>query len=210
MELDTSVRITYPGKEPMLFKSINEASDYTLELNKSDSWYKYLTVNAIKIRANNYAKLDKVIPKDNILCEWLNDKTVRHFRAKSSKRRGSNWEYKIRDRLKDIGFIHVVTSRGESKHKDNDNIDLIDLDNKLPVNIQAKSYKSAPDYNLIRQGCSDIDKPFIVAWQNSNVDDWFEARRNSDDIPIEKELFMVPAKFFYKLLEAYSKYYKIL
>lgn len=210
MDLNTSVRITYPGKGSIRFEDIQTASDYTFQLHQQDPNIKYLTVNAIKLRANKYATVDRLVPKDNIICEWLDNHTIRHFRAKNSKNRGSNWEYKVRDKLKEIGFVDVVTAKGESRRKDNDNIDLIDLANKLPVNIQAKSYKSCPDYNMIRQGCPDIDKPYVIAWQNSNSENYFKVRMRNNDIPIEKELFLVPAEFFYTLLESYSKYNKIL
>lgn len=209
-QLNTAVRITYPKKPPYEFKTIEEASDFTLAENRRDCKIKYLTVAMIKMRANKYATADRIVPKDNIICEWLDDHTIRYYRAKRAKSRGSGWEYKIRDNLKKIGFKNIVTARGESRNADNNNIDLVDLDNKLPVSIQAKSYKSCPDYNSIRQGCDVIDKPFVIGWQNSNCDDWFAARKLSKDIPIEKELFLVPADFFYKLLEGYSKYNKII
>lgn len=109
-----------------------------------------MTAQAIKIRANKYASADRIIPKDNILCEWLDDHTIRYYRAKASKAKGSNWEYKVRDALRKIGYTGVKTSRGESRNADNNNIDLVDTANKLPVSIQCKSYKYCPDYNMIR------------------------------------------------------------
>ena len=81
----------------------------------------------------------------------------------------------------------------------------------LPCVVYPCVYKSCPDYNMIRQGCDIVDKPFIVAWHCSQPDDYFKIRKNTDlNIPIEKDLMLVPADFFYKLLDAYTKYNKIL
>lgn len=210
-QLDTSVRITFPGMNPLEFDSVEKAVDEIDKMARVNPRVKQLSAQAIKIRANKYASADRIIPKDNILCEWLNDHTIRYYRAKSAKRNGSGWEYKVRDALKRIGYKNVTTARSESRNADNNNIDLVDLDKKLPISVQCKAYKSCPDYNMIRQGCDVVDKPFIVAWHCSQPDDYFKIRKNTDlNIPIEKDLMLVPADFFYKLLDAYTKYNKIL
>lgn len=196
---------------PMEFKSIEEAEEAIIRLSETNPRIKILSALALKMRANKYSSANRTIPKDNILCEWLDDHTIRYYRAKSSKSKGSNWEYKVRDALKQMGYRGATTSRGESKNADNNNIDIIDVDHKLPINIQCKAYKSCPDYNTIRQGCDDEKTPFIVAWHCSQPDDYFKVRKNKDlNIPIEKNLMLVPAEFFYKLLDAYTKYNNIL
>ena len=210
-QLNTSVRITFPGCNPIEFDSIEQAVSVLKTKSKDDPRIKPLTEQAIKIRANRYASADRIIPKDNILCEWLDDHTIRYYRAKASKSKGSNWEYKVRDAIRKIGYTGVKTARGESRSTDNNNIDLIDTDNKLPVSVQCKSYKSCPDYNMIRQGCDVTDKPFVVAWHCSQPDDYFKIRKNKDlDIPIEKDLMLIPADYFYELLDAYTRYYHII
>lgn len=157
------------------------------------------------LRANAYATADRTVPSDGILCEWLDDSTIRYYRAKAARRKGSSWEYTVRDKIKELGF-NVTTSRSESKRTDANNIDIIDVDGLLPVSIQCKNQKNAPNYNEIRQGCDVADLPFIIAWRCSQPDSYFRKYKNAySKLPIEKELMMVPADFFYDLLEAYVK-----
>ena len=94
-QLNTSVRITFPGCNPIEFDSIEQA----------------VSVLKIKSKANRYASADRIIPKDNILCEWLDDHTIRYYRAKASKSKGSNWEYKVRDAIRKIGYIGINLSK---------------------------------------------------------------------------------------------------
>lgn len=210
-QLNTSVRITFPRCNPIEFDSVEQAVSVLKIKAKDDPRIKPLTAQAIKLRANRYASADRIIPKDKILCEWLDDHTIRAYRAKASKAKGSNWEYKVRDAIRKIGYIGVKTSRGESRNADNNNIDLVDTENKLPVLLQCKSYKSCPDYNTIRQGCDITDKPFVVAWHNSQTEEYFKIRKNKAlNIPIEKDLMLVPADYFYELLDVYTKYNHII
>src|ERR1700744_2425012 len=55
-----------------------------------------------------------------------------------------------------LGFPHVVTSRSESRSRDNDQIDVLNKDEyingRLPYNVQGKCYSSTPDYSLIFLG----------------------------------------------------------
>lgn len=197
--------------EAMEFDSIEDAELELKRMTLENPKVKALTAHTIKLRANKYSSADRIIPKDNILCEWMDDSVIKYYRAKSAKRTGSAWEYKVRDALKRIGYTQVVTSRSESRTADNNNIDLVDTEGKLPINIQCKSYKRHPDYNAIRQGCNDIEKPFIIAWHCSQPDVYFDSRKEKNSkIPIEKDLMIVPADFFYELLNAYTKYNHIL
>ena len=109
--MNTSVRITFPSCNPIEFDSIEQAVSALKIKSKDDSRIKPLTEQAIKIRANRYASADRIIPKDNILCEWLDDHTIRYYRAKASKSKGSNWEYKVRDALKRIGYTGINLSK---------------------------------------------------------------------------------------------------
>lgn len=55
-----------------------------------------------------------------------------------------------------LGFPHVVTSRSESRSRDNDQIDVLNKDEyingRLPYNVQGKCYASTPDYSMIFEG----------------------------------------------------------
>lgn len=73
-----------------------------------------------------------------------------------NRARGNNYERQIAKELRELGF-NVVTSRSESKRVDNNKVDLIDLDNKLPCAIQLKKTTSTPAYFTIRDE-STVDK----------------------------------------------------
>lgn len=79
-----------------------------------------------------------------------------------SKNKGSAYERQIAKELRDIGFTGVVTARSESKSKDDDKIDLIDKDSKLPVEIQLKRTIAIPQYFKIREQSSVDNKKFAI------------------------------------------------
>lgn len=84
-------------------------------------------------------------------------------RSKSySRNKGHAYERKIVKELKDIGFTGVVTSRQESKSADDNKIDIVDTENKLPINIQLKSTQVTPSYFSISKLCSVKNKPFVI------------------------------------------------
>ena len=79
-----------------------------------------------------------------------------------SKNKGSAYERKIAKELRELGFTGVVTSRSESKSKDDDKIDLIDKDGYLPIEIQLKSTLVTPSYFKIREESSVDNKKFVI------------------------------------------------
>ncbi|MCU0322686.1 MAG: hypothetical protein MUE72_09735 [Chitinophagaceae bacterium] len=64
-------------------------------------------------------------------------------RGKRNRSAGSNWERELAKLFRDIGYLHVVTTRSESRSRDAQKIDLINKDEgvngRLPFNIQAKN-----------------------------------------------------------------------
>lgn len=180
-ELNTSVRLTYKDGHTEDFTTIEEASEIS-----------GLSIQAIKIRANKNS-----IPKDGIACEWLDEHTKRSYRARKSKIKGKDLEYQIRDRLRAIGYEGCERSAGESKKLDNAKVDICDTTGKLPVNIQAKNYANTPNYFGIKEQCPDKSKPFCLCWKKNTL-------------TTDNTIYMIPDEFFYQLLDAYTKYYKIL
>lgn len=79
-----------------------------------------------------------------------------------SKAKGNAYEVRIAKELRDLGFTGVVTARSESKSKDDDKIDLIDKDSKLPVEIQLKRTIAIPQYFKIREQSSVDNKKFAI------------------------------------------------
>lgn len=81
--------------------------------------------------------------------------------GKRNRQRGNEYERRIAKELNDIGF-QVVTSRNESKRTDDNKVDLIDLSNKLPVQLQLKRVTSTPQYFKIREESTVPNKNFAL------------------------------------------------
>ena len=180
--MNTACKATFKNGEVKEFSSIEEASEVT-----------GLSIQAIKIRCNKPG----CVGKDKTAFEWLDEHTKRSYSAKKSRSKGKTLEYEIRDHLRDIGYVGVERSAGESKKLDNAKIDLIDLEGKLPINIQAKNYANTPSYFNIRKECPDKSKPFCLCW-----------KKNTETV--DNTIFMIPDTFFYELLDAYTKFHHIL
>ena len=113
-----------------------------------------------------------------------------------NKQRGNAYEVKIAKELRDIGFTGVVTSREESKKADDNKIDLIDTENKLPCNIQLKRTISTPQYFNIRKETTVCPKTFVVMWNKQrNVNGRFMS---------DGEMVMMDKEFFYELIKVYA------
>ncbi len=174
-ELNTSCRATFKDGSTKDFSSIEEAAQET-----------GLTVAAIKIRCNKQG----CGGKDKTTFEWLDEHTKRSYQAKKSRSKGASWEREVINKLKEIGFTGCVTSRGESKKVDNNKIDIIDTEGKLPINIQCKQYQNTPSYFTIRDACTDKSKPFAVFWKKSP-----EGGENS-----KGSIVMIDTDYFLQLL----------
>ena len=87
----------------------------------------------------------------------------RKSRSKSySRTKGHNYETKIARELRDLGFSNIVTSRSESKSMDDNKVDLIDKDNKLPCAIQLKCTQTIPSYFKIRSESTVNPEDFVI------------------------------------------------
>ena len=175
MELNTSCRATFKDGTTQEFNSIEEASEKT-----------GLSIASIKIRCNKPGASGK----DKTTFEWLDTFTKRHYQAKKSKNKGSAFEAEVINHLKEIGYTCCVRAAGESKKADNNKIDIVDTDRKLPVNIQCKNTQNLPNYFTIRDACSDKSKPFVMAWK--------KAAEGGSVSP--GTVFIIPDTLFYELL----------
>lgn len=178
-ELNTSCKATFKNGTTQEFSSIEEAAEAT-----------GLTVAAIKIRCNKPG----CGGKDKTTFEWLDSFTRRHYQAKKSKNKGSEWESEIIKHLREIGYEGCVRAAGESKFADNNKIDIVDTNHELPINIQAKNTQNLPNYFTIRDACTDKTKPFCLAWKKAA-----EGGSNSPG-----SVMVVPMDFFYELLSVYK------
>ena len=152
VELNTSCKATFKDGTIKEFASIEEASEST-----------GISIASIKIRCNKPGSGGK----DKTLFEWLDPFTKKHYQAKKSKNKGSAFETEVINHLKAIGYTGCVRAAGESKKADNNKIDIVDTERKLPVNIQCKNTQNLPNYFTIRDACTDKSKPFCLAWKKA-------------------------------------------
>lgn len=175
VELNTSCKATFKDGTIKEFTSIEEASEST-----------GISIASIKIRCNKPGSGGK----DKTLFEWLDPFTKKHYQAKKSKNKGSAFETEVINHLKAIGYTGCVRAAGESKKADNNKIDIVDTERKLPVNIQCKNTQNLPNYFTIRDACTDKSKPFCLAWKKAA-----EGGSNSPGT-----VMIIPIDLFYEFL----------
>lgn len=156
-ELNESVKATFKNGEEKIYSSIEEAAADT-----------GLSENSVKARCNKPGSGSK--SKDGITFIWADEYTRKAKQAKRSKSKGNNFELEVVAKLKDIGYTGCVSARSQDKHADSNKIDIVDMENQLPVNIQCKYMANTPNYFTIRDACTDKSKPFAVIWKKSTND----------------------------------------
>lgn len=159
----------------------------TKEFNSFESACKETgwTINSIKTHCNRKCKF-----KNGLTFRYKNENTLR---GKQNKRKGNSFELKVANDFKSLGF-NTVTARSESKRTDDNKIDIIDLDNKLPCNIQTKYTTNFPNYFTISDQCSDKTLPFCIIWKKAIKG------KNSPGT-----LACIPYEFFLDLIKHYKK-----
>ena len=129
--------------------------------------------------------------------EELEPKKKRTRSKSYSRDKGHRYETKIAQELRDLGFTGVVTSRSESKSMDDNKVDLIDKDNKLPVKIQLKSTQTIPSYFKIRSESTVDPEEFVILWSK-------QEKRDVNIVSVG-EVVLIDKKMFYKLIKPYSE-----
>ena len=170
--------VKYRDGSTETFQSIEEASEKT-----------ELAINSVKARANKPGSGAK--SKDGMTFEWADPAVRRSKTARKSKMKGNNFELEIVHKLRGIGYEGCVSSRSQDKRADANKIDIVDMNNELPVNIQAKYTQNMPNYFDIRDACTDKDKPFCMAWK--------KAGKNGEQS--RGTVAVIPINYFYELLE---------
>ena len=116
-----------------------------------------------------------------------------------ARRKGNAYELKIIKELNDLNLgYECVSSRVESKRKDDGKVDIVDINGKLPINIQCKKTKPTPNYFKIAKDCPFKDKPFVVFWDKQSLTD------DSLNMKSSGEVVLIPKEFFYELLKSYD------
>ena len=110
-----------------------------------------------------------------------------------NKARGSNYERKLVNELKEItGNENLCTSRSESKNLDASKIDVADPDKILNFYVQAKATKAVPAIKKIFDEVGKKDLPLVIFWN---------AQESRETKQISKgEYCILPKSFFYDLI----------
>lgn len=67
----------------------------------------------------------------------------------NNRANGNAYERQLAKEMRELGFVDCVTSRSESKRRDDAGVDLCYTG---PLNIQAKAWASAPGYHSVLKG----------------------------------------------------------
>lgn len=127
--------------------------------------------------------------------EEIKQRTPRKRSGAYSKKKGNRYELKIAHELQKLGFTGIVTSRSESKKMDDNKVDLIDTEGKLPISIQLKCTQTTPSYFKIQDECPIKDKPFCIIWNR-------QEKKEVNCVSVG-EVAMIPKEFLYELLKLY-------
>ena len=123
--------------------------------------------------------------------------TPKRERSKGySRNKGNRYESQIAKELRELGFTGVKTSRSESKAMDDNKVDIIDTEKKLPVNIQIKKTQSIPSYFKIRSESTVDPKTFTIIWNKQE--------RKEKNICSVGECVIISKELFYELIKPYS------
>ena len=182
-------------KETFVEKVVNKHGD---KYDFTDSVYKGLD-KEITYKCPIHGEVTQIAKKVLVhsgcpLCDQEKAKKNRRG-GKSAKNKGSQYELQIAKELSDCGYPNVVTSRSESKRKDDMKIDLIDQDGKLPFYAQCKKTRNTPNYFGIEDECPLKDKPFVIFWNKQEV------KEGNVNMSSAGEIVMIPKEYFYKLLQ---------
>lgn len=117
-----------------------------------------------------------------------------------SKNKGNRYEQQIAKELRELGYTGVKTSRSESKAVDNNKVDIIDTENKLPLQIQLKKTQKIPSFFDIRKQSTVNPEEFCIIWAKQEQRD--------KNIITTGEVALIDKKMLYKLLENYLQHLK--
>jgi len=106
--------------------------------------------------------MKKSEPKKTNLNVLKTASTKKH-RGRYARTKGHRYEQQIVNELKELGFTGCKTSRYANKMKDDQKIDIVDLENRLPLDIQLKKTQNIPNYFKIREESgADPDRFCII------------------------------------------------
>lgn len=136
------------------------------------------------------------MPKKKETTQESPQKQKRQRSKAYSRNKGARYEQQIAKELRDLGFNNVKTSRNESKSTDDNKIDIIDSDNKLPINIQLKKTQNIPPYFKIRNESNSDPKKFCIIWAKQE--------KKETNICTVGECAIISKELLYELIKPYA------
>ena len=176
-QTNTSVEVTYKNGTKEVFETIELASEKT-----------GLEVSSIKSRANKPGSGSK--SKDGMTFIWADPAVRRSKTAAKSKKKGNSFELEIVHKLREIGYLGCMSARSVNKVADANKIDIVDTNDELPINLQAKYTQNMPNFFDIKDACGDKTKPFGIIWK--------KAGKNGEQS--RGTVAVIDVDYFYKLL----------
>ena len=105
--------------------------------------------------------------------------------GKRNRKAGHSFELELAKRFREIGFPHVVTTRSESRSRDDSGIDLINKDEatngRFPFNVQSKNSAARPPYPKLLS-----DMPAVTGVINVVIHKQTEKNQNGRFLPVGK------------------------
>lgn len=124
----------------------------------------------------------------------LEEKPKKKVNGSKNKRKGSSYERKIVNELKEITRdSELCTSRSESKRLDDAKIDIADPNNVLDFYVQCKNTQSNPSVKKLNAEVGKKDKPLAIFWNA-------QEKREVNSVSVG-EYVIIPKELFYKLLK---------
>ena len=112
--------------------------------------------------------------------------------ANRNRTAGNNFERKIVNELKELGFEDVVTSRAESRNMDNKGVDI--FGHNFPYYIQCKNSKTYQKlHELITSELLPTDKPTLVFQRKT--------RKANTKFVTEGDYVSMKKEVFYEILK---------
>lgn len=97
--------------------------------------------------------------------------------ASRNRDAGHNLERDIVNQLREMGFIHAVTCRSESRSRDNQKVDIMNKDEakngKLLYNFQCKNYSTLIKYDNILKEMPEGENNIIIHRRTNKVNTRF-------------------------------------
>jgi hypothetical protein len=124
--------------------------------------------------------------------------------GKRNKAAGHTWEYEVVDKLRELGYEHAITSRGTSKERDNQKVDIMNKDEKkngfLPFNLQCKNSVRPPAFQVVLDEMP-TDEVNVIAFK--------QTKKTGSKFMTQGMYAIMYMSTFYRYIEIEKKYHEL-